>query len=29
MDYLFWIFIGAIGAVTIWWLMDWHDKNSG
>ena len=28
MNYLFWIIIGAIGAGTIWWLMDWHDKNS-
>jgi hypothetical protein len=28
MNYLFWIIIGSIGAVAIWWLMDWHDKNS-
>ena len=28
MSYLFWIIIGAVGAVAIYWLMDWHDKNS-
>ena len=28
MNYLFWIFIGAVGIVAIYWLIDWHNKNS-
>jgi fluoride ion exporter CrcB/FEX len=26
MNYLLWIIVGALGAVAIYWLMDWHDK---
>ena len=28
MNFLFWIFVGIVGAAACWWLMDWHDKHS-
>ena len=28
MNYLFWTIIGIVGAYALFWLMDWHDKNS-
>jgi hypothetical protein len=27
MSYLFWIFIGVIGAAACWWILDWHDQH--